>query len=111
MMKLIYKNEYGAWQEAEKPSEDTIEVADYIKVEFMNSPYYQNKGYSEEAYNSSYSLFEIEKARQYLASTDYVVLQWADEIALGIEHSRSETEYNEILQQRQDAREKIRNIV
>lgn len=110
-MKYILKNEFGIWQDVEKDTEGAIEVADNVMADFMNTPYYQGDGFTPEDYATGYALFEIEQARRYLAETDYVAAQWADEIALGIEHSRSEEEYMQILQKRQEARETIRNIV
>lgn len=110
-MKYILKNEFGIWQDAEKDTEGAVKVDDNVMADFMNTPYYQGDDFTPEAYAAGYALFEIEQARRYLAETDYVASQWADEIALGMEHSRPEEEYLQILQKRQEARETIRNIV
>lgn len=113
-MKTIYLLGTREWID-EAPNEEEVdviaqaEVADDIDLSILNRrTVYDLDEWNEEAYDAAVRLIATRGAIAFLASTDYVPVQWQDETALGIEHSRSEEDYMAILQQRQEARETIR---
>lgn len=111
-MKKITRNKYGAWQEVtDGDNTDFIEVSDDVVVGFLNSPYYTSKNFTNEGYEKAQERFNVTAAKSLLANTDYVAIQWKDEVELGVEHSRSRSEYRAILEQRQEARSIIRGVV
>lgn len=112
-MKTIYQAKDNTWYD-ERPLDDEaikheVEVDDEIKIGVLNSTQYDADGYDETAYQAALVQYQVRQATGYLQLTDYVPVQWQDETALGIEHSRTQEEYMDILQQRQAARELIRN--
>lgn len=112
-MKTIYKNIYGNWQDVKPPKKEllqSVEVDDDILVGFMNSLYYIYQDYSRENYDKAMLEHKKTEARKYLATTDYVAIQRLDEKELGLSHTKTEEEYREILQKRQDARLLIRGV-
>jgi len=114
IMKTIYKVN-GYWAEGELSESDTptitVKVPNDINVNFMNSIHYASPDYSEEAYTKALNSSKLAEAKNYLLRTDYVSAQWRDEDELGIEHSRTEAEYRDILEKRQEARELIRSLI
>lgn len=113
-MKFIYKNEYGIWQEKNTNTEQDaklIQVEDDVLSGFMNSEHYKSEDYSESEYKKATQRHKLYCAKKTLEETDYIFSQWAEENELGIPHNRTEESYIVKLQQRQDARELIRNIV
>ena len=113
-MKTIYKTIYGGWSETKPASKEEIDktarVADDFQVGFMNSSFYTADDYDAAEYAAAKNREARRIATDYLNQTDYITVQWSDETALGIEHTRSEEEYREILLKREQARETIRNI-
>lgn len=114
-MKKIYLTTYNQWTDVE-PSENEIKtvvkVPNDVSTGILNSlAFYRSDEYSAEEYAAALARRQVAEAKSYLADTDYVATQWAEEQALGIDHNRTEEEYMEILKKRQDAREVIRNIV
>lgn len=113
-MKDIYKTIHGGWTDKKPPENEiaeTINVRDDVIVGFLLSKNYPIREFNQEVYDKAMGEFNKQAAMTYLKNTDYITVQWADESALGIEHTRSEDEYREILLKRQAAREAIRNIV
>lgn len=113
-MKTIYKTIYNTWQDIKPDLEsdisDSIEVANTVITGFLNSIYYNSPTYSKSNYDNAFAKFKKEEARSYLSSTDYISIQWQDETSLEIPHSRTDEEYQEIMQKRQEARDLIRGI-
>ena len=50
------------------------------------------------------------EARKFLDETDWKVLRHRDQLAFGIEASLTEEQYLELLQQRQEARNKVHEV-
>lgn len=69
------------------------------------------KKYSNSAIQELRSIQQIEKdnntALNFLNDTDWMVTRHRDQLAMGIETSLNEEEYNNLLQQRQEARDKV----
>lgn len=71
-------------------------VLDHTKLEQLSSEYPSQE--------------EVKNLQKYLHSTDYIALQWLEEEKLNIPHHKSNEEYQEVIQKRQEAREKIREM-
>jgi hypothetical protein len=111
-MKIIYKNTEDLWQD-DKPADEFIKtrarVPDDTMVKVLNNPtMYTADGWDEIQYKQAVASLEIRRAVSYLQTTDFIPLQWREEDELGIEHSRTEASYRDVLERRQEAREIIR---
>lgn len=114
MAKIIYKTTEDLWQD-DKPADEFIKVRarvpDDTIVRVLNNPMlYTADGWDEELYKQVVATLDVRRAVAYLQETDYVYQQWQEELELGVEHSRTETNYRTILEKRQEARELIRSF-
>lgn len=68
---------------------------------FINDQYVPKTGTLETQINTN------AEARKYLKNTDWLVIRHRDQVDLALETSLTEDEYKEILEKRQEAREKV----
>ena len=61
--------------------------------------------------DSYFSETDSTESQQFLIDTDWQVIRHRDQLALGVETSLSEEKYLDLLQNRQNAREKVINNV
>lgn len=113
-MKTVYKYTDGNWHGEAPATEEEIlfqiSVPDDTDLSILNRiSVYDYDGWDADLYAEAKRQLTVREAISFLASTDYIPVQWQDEEALGIEHSRSEDDYMAVLQQRQTARETIRS--
>jgi len=111
-MKTIYQAIDKTWSDTE-PTEDwllnAVEVDDAVLLKVLNQDAYNADGFDQATYDTALVQYNVRQAVAYLQMTDYVITQWREEEELEIEHHRTLEEYQDVLQQRQTARETIRN--
>jgi hypothetical protein len=112
MAKIIYKTTEGLWQD-DKPSDEFIKyrarVPDDTMVKVLNHPVlYTADDWDELLYKQVVANLEVRRAVSYLQSTDYIILQWLEETTLGVDHYRTEDNYRNVLERRNEARQIIR---
>jgi len=96
--------------------ENGIEVEDFDLTEDIRAYQYidgkimLDEGRLKQLKNKQMTQEEVGELKSFLDRTDFITLQWLEEKEISQSHHRSPEAYQEVMQQRQSARQKLRKL-